>query len=108
MLCDLLEGGGFSVVPLDHPDLTRAMEEGVRPDLFLIDLMLPGRSGFDLAKQLRGQGFPDTPMIAMSASRTMTRFAAESGLFQETLYKPFDLSTLMNCVERFLAWRDAG
>ncbi len=100
MLRDLLEADGFSVVALDHPDRIQTIESDAPPDLFLIDLMLPGRSGIELAEQLRSTGFTNTPMIAMSASRAMTRFASESGLFQETIYKPFDLSTLLECVER--------
>jgi CheY-like chemotaxis protein len=100
MLCDVLEEGGFFVVALDHPDSIRSLGDGRRPDLFLIDLMLPGENGIDLARRLRARGFTSTPMIAMSASRFMTRCAAESGLFQETLYKPFDLDTLIDAVER--------
>jgi CheY-like chemotaxis protein len=100
MLCEMLEADGFSVVALDHPDHIQTIESDVPPDLFLIDLMLPGRTGIELAEHLRSAGYTDTPMIAMSASRAMTRYASESGLFQETIYKPFDLSALLQCVER--------
>jgi hypothetical protein len=38
-------------------------------------------------------------MVAMSASRIMLHLAAESGLFQTTLSKPFELNDLLACVE---------
>jgi DNA-binding response OmpR family regulator len=100
MLTEFLRADGFSVLGFEHPDQMREFDEEQRPDLFIIDLMLPGRDGIEVAKQLRTEGFEDTPMIAMSASRALTETASDSGLFQETIYKPFDLSTLLDCVER--------
>jgi CheY-like chemotaxis protein len=79
------------------------IDAAVSPALFLVDVMLPGMSGIELAEQLRAGGFARTPMIAMSASPGMLRAAAESRLFQEILPKPFDLTTLLDCVGRFAA-----
>lgn len=104
LLRDVLESEGFSVLPFDHPDLLeRHLESDLRPDLFLIDIMLPGSTGIELAGILRQRGFAHTPMVAMSASKAMTAFAARSGLFRETLYKPFDLFDLLTCVNRNIA-----
>jgi CheY-like chemotaxis protein len=64
--------------------------------------MLPGMSGIELAERLRAGGYSQTPMIAMSASGLMSRFAAESGYFQEAIDKPFDVDALLKCVERYL------
>lgn len=75
--------------------------QSAHPDVFLLDLMLPGMSGIDLARRLRDLGYLREPMIAMSASPRMLNAANRSGLFQETLAKPFDLSTLLDTVERY-------
>jgi hypothetical protein len=42
-------------------------------------------------------------MIAISASRSMLESAEESRLFQEMLRKPFDVMSLIDCVERCAA-----
>jgi CheY-like chemotaxis protein len=97
---DLLESEGFAVQAAAHPDATRAIDRTDPPDLILIDMMLPGQDGVKLAGQLRETGLGHTPMIAMSASRIMLHFASESGLFQETVAKPFDLTTLLGAVRR--------
>jgi CheY-like chemotaxis protein len=76
---------------------------GVEPYLFLVDLMLPGIDGIELASRLRAGHFRDTPIIAMSASAAMLAAARRSTLFQETLAKPFDLSTMLGYVERYVA-----
>src|SRR4051794_20069515 len=69
-----VESIGFNR-PFNPEDLT------LQPDLFLVDLMLPGTSGIDLARDLRHRGYAVTPMIAMSASGSMIERASESGLF---------------------------
>ncbi|MGI8824923.1 MAG: response regulator transcription factor [Chloroflexota bacterium] len=95
----ILEHNGFAVIPVSHPDKARQVETVHHPDIFLIDLMLPGITGVDLARDLRGTTCPHTPMIAMSASRQMLEQAERSQLFQATLAKPFDVVTLLDQVQ---------
>jgi DNA-binding response OmpR family regulator len=102
MVRDLLHMAGYDVVGLIHPAEVDALDPREPPGLFLIDLMLPTMSGIELAQQLREQGYQHTPMIALSASRLMQQFAHESHLFQATLGKPFDVSVLLERVERCL------
>jgi CheY-like chemotaxis protein len=70
--------------------------------------MLPGENGIQLARRLRSHGFATTPMIAMSASMSMAHCALESGLFEETIYKPFDLATLLEAVDRYVPRAEAA
>ncbi len=100
LLCDVLESDGFEVIGLGRPDEVERMDSPPNPDMFLLDLMLPGMNGIDLARRLRACGYADEPIIAMSASPRMLNLASRSGLFQETISKPFDLSTLLDTVER--------
>ena len=103
LLRDLLEMEGFQVVTVRDPETIEGSVAAVRPRLFLVDIMLQGTSGIEIAERLRVGGFAHTPMIAMSASQLMRRLASESGLFQEALDKPFDIPTLLECVERYAA-----
>ena len=100
LVCEVLEAEGFAVVALATPDVERIHAIAPRPAALLLDLMLPGMSGVDLAAQLRATSLPDTPLIAMSASRLMLEVARGSGCFQELLAKPFNLSALLKAVER--------
>jgi CheY-like chemotaxis protein len=98
MLQSILEDAGFATTGVRHPE--RVLDEAARckPGLFLIDIMLEGRSGIDIASALRSNGFGGTPMIAISASHIMTRAATHSGLFQAVLEKPLDLDLLLDRV----------
>lgn len=101
LLRDVLEPEGYSVLHLSHPDETHKLEPEEAPDLILMDLMLPRLDGVKLAGLLRSRGFGPTPMVAMSASKIKLHLAAASGLFQDTLPKPFELTDLLACVEEY-------
>ena len=103
LLKDILEDEGHRVVACSDPERVQSLVLGVEPYLFLVDLMLPGIDGIELASRLRAGHFRDTPIIAMSASAAMLAAARRSTLFQETLAKPFDLSTMLGYVERYVA-----
>jgi two-component system, OmpR family, response regulator len=101
LLCDVLQSEGFVIQSMDHPGAAHAIDVANPPDLILMDLMLPDESGIQLASQLRREGFAHTPMIAMSASQMKLHFAEESGLFQGSIAKPFEVETLIDAVRRF-------
>ncbi len=63
-----LESGGFRVIEAGHVDDARQAIGAKRPNLVLLDWMLPGCSGLELARQLKGD--PKTrglPIIMVSA-----------------------------------------
>lgn len=61
-----LEREGFRVsVAMDGDEAIRAVRE-LRPDLVLLDVMLPKRSGFEVVKLLREEGVT-TPIIMLTA-----------------------------------------
>src|SRR5947209_10098187 len=68
LLSEALSDEGFEVTGLASPDALLDDLWSHRPDLFLIDLMLPRMSGIDLATHVRELGFTHTPILGMSAS----------------------------------------
>ncbi|HVO38176.1 MAG TPA: response regulator transcription factor [Spirochaetia bacterium] len=65
-LVDLLEGEGFSVEQaLDGEDALARWSEA-RPDLILLDVMMPRRSGLDVCREIRRRD-PVTPVIMLTA-----------------------------------------
>jgi len=51
---------GFSVVPAESAEEALAMAEKEKPDLALVDIMLPGMTGIEMAKKMKkaGEKFP--------------------------------------------------
>ena len=65
-VCRHLETRGYSVTGCTGADDAFFVMESRRCDLVISDIMLPGRSGFDFAKDLR-QIDPDIPILFMTA-----------------------------------------
>jgi DNA-binding response OmpR family regulator len=64
LMRDFLEADGFRV--LLAPDAEEAAEAlALGPDCLLLDVMLPGRSGFDLCRSVRSSS--DVPVLFLSA-----------------------------------------
>ena len=101
MLTTVLQDEGHEALAVNSGAEALARAPGERPDVFLIDLMMPGMDGRTLAARLRAQ--PDlgpTPIVMMSAAvRTM---ALQPGVV-EFLAKPFDLDQLLDSLERAVA-----
>jgi CheY-like chemotaxis protein len=90
------------VLGLNHPSQATEIQTQTKPRMFLLDLMLPGMSGIELARKLRDREFADTPMIALSASASLLQAADASRLFQALVRKPFELDQLVRTVELHL------
>jgi CheY-like chemotaxis protein len=74
------------------------------PDLMLMDMSLPGMSGWEVVRRLRQRSeFAQTPIIAVTAhvSKSDQERALEIGC-NAHLGKPFDVVTVIETIERFL------
>ena len=68
MLSFTLERAGYSVTEAGDAEETLRRLDGPVPDLIIIDWMLPGMSGLDLARRLRRDPLTaDIPMIMLTA-----------------------------------------
>ncbi len=101
MVEEVLLGGGYTMLPILDPDSAMDILERAHPDVLLVDIMLQGKSGIDLARELRADSYADTPMIGMSASPSLASFARQTGLFQDIVEKPFDIDLLLNTIDRY-------
>jgi DNA-binding response OmpR family regulator len=105
-----LEHHGFEVIAAG--DGAEALEKvrRERPDLVLLDAMLPRLHGFDVARRLRSDAATrETPVVIMSAVYRGWRFACDArDLYgaQEYVEKPFRVEDLVHAVEAALARGD--
>ena len=65
MLTIMLRGEGYSVVVCGDGNTALRAYADQRPDAVLLDIMLPGRDGIEVCRQIRAQG--DTPVIMLTA-----------------------------------------
>jgi DNA-binding response OmpR family regulator len=92
---DELEFEGFeaSVVEDGIAGLDRILAED--PDLVILDLMLPGKSGFEICREVRGRGM-DTPIIMLTArAQEVDRVKGLELGADDYVIKPFSLAELV-------------
>jgi DNA-binding response OmpR family regulator len=65
-LRDILESEGFTLVECSRGDEALATIKREQPQLILLDVMLPGMSGFDICAHLRREG-NRTPVLMLTA-----------------------------------------
>jgi len=76
------------------------------PDLVLLDLVMPGRSGFDLFAELAKQDSPP-PVIVLSGTRTIATAVEAMKLgASDYLTKPFEVEALRIKVRQLLSRRE--
>jgi DNA-binding response OmpR family regulator len=107
-LTSALESEGYEVRS------TRSGPEGLRlaleqrPDLILLDLMLPGMSGFEICKRIRDQHLRTAVIMLTSRAEENDRvFGLELGA-DDYVTKPFSLRELLARVRAHLRRGDAG
>lgn len=93
LLNDGLTAEGFTVHTASTPGEAIAHLERERPDVVLLDLMLAGRSGLDLAETIHRRW--TLVIIAMSASHSLLNLAADIEGVKETIRKPFEWDRLV-------------
>jgi len=76
------------------------------PDLVLMDLVMPGKGGMDVLRELRQLLQPPLPVIVMTAhgSAKVAIEAIQLGAY-DYVNKPFDLEDVLQTVQRFGEWR---
>jgi len=105
LLRDVLELEDYVVVEAeDGPAALAAMAEQ-RPDLVLLDIMMPGMSGIDVLAQVRADvRLHDVPVVLLTAAgdddTTWAGWTTGASLY---LNKPFDHLNLLEWIERLLA-----
>ncbi|UPK44866.1 hybrid sensor histidine kinase/response regulator [Paenibacillus pabuli] len=81
-----------------------------KPDLVLLDLMMPGVSGLDICKDIRSlHGLAELPVLMLTASgQTGDILAAFAAGANDILQKPFELAELRARVQSLLAMKSSS
>jgi two-component system response regulator MtrA len=103
MLKELLESSGYQVLIAGSGAQAKAMADEFRPDLIILDLMLPDMDGLVLCSELRSQAQRDIPIIVCSGtSRKRDAILALRLGADDFVSKPFDIYDLEARIEAVL------
>lgn len=103
LLSDVLEYHGHPVMVANDARQALDVIALQRPDVILVDLMMPSVDGLSLAVTLRHDpSLAGVPLIAMSASDGALALADRMGDFDAYVSKPFENERLVSTVERLM------
>src|SRR5262249_21529833 len=89
LLSRFLHGEGYRVTTADTAAEARAKLDGLRFDLLILDVMMPGETGFDLAKSIRNGS--TVPLLRPTArAETESRIAGLGTGAADSAAKPFE------------------
>src|SRR4051794_2265491 len=99
-----LEANGFEVLIARDGNQGLAMAEREDPDLVILDMMMPKRSGFLVLEKLR-RSRPVPLRVIMITANEGSRHKAYAEMLgvDDYIRKPFAMDRLMDSVERLLA-----
>ena len=107
-LTSALESKGFEItVARDGLEAVEKLETGPRPDLVLMDIMMPRMDGFEAMKRIRANPrFRELPIVALTAKAMAGEHerCVQAGA-SDYLPKPIDLSNLLSVLK---VWLPAG
>ena len=108
LLREILEPLGFDILEADSGQTCLEMVGKENPDLFLVDILMPGMNGWELVQRLR-ESFSETPVIMLSANIGDGSLRPDGEvLHSDSLAKPFNIRQLLEKLEKHmqLRWTD--
>jgi len=100
-----LESAGYTVTATSNGLDVLPLTEQERPDLVLLDIMLPGREGIDICRDIKTGLGPDAPPVVLMSARGQ-QFDVQAGFeagADDYLIKPFSPRALLERIEMLLA-----
>ncbi len=105
LLCRLLELEGYRVISAADGDSALALLEAQKPDLVILDIKMPGKSGTEVLTEIKAR-FPDTAVImATAVADTQTAIDCMRQGSDDYIIKPFKLREVVLTVEQALERR---
>ncbi|BAY78813.1 MAG: response regulator [Mojavia pulchra JT2-VF2] len=99
-----LEQGGYSVYEVRSGEEAQLRLKQQKPDLILLDLILPGQSGFEFCRKLKADPITKAiPVVICSTKNTdVDRTWGNMSGADAYLVKPVDENTLLQTVSKFI------
>jgi DNA-binding NarL/FixJ family response regulator len=103
-LATLIESAGYQPVTAHHADEAMGIAAETHPDVALIDVVMPGRGGYSLCRELRHHIDPTLPVMFISGERVdpMDRAAGIIAGGDDYLVKPVHPDELLARLARLL------
>jgi signal transduction histidine kinase/CheY-like chemotaxis protein/PAS domain-containing protein len=102
----LLDDMGLNILSAESGEEALEVLEGMTPSLILLDIRMPGMTGYQVAEKLKEDPRLCTiPLVALTASVSAQTDEELLAHFDSFLYKPTNKSELVNMLMRYLPYQ---
>ena len=99
----ILSNKGYEIMQSLGADEALHILKDTKPDMIIMDLMMPGISGIDLFKMLKkDKETRNIPIIILTAKTDAQKYYPELKRAEDFIPKPFDKNDLIKRVEKVL------
>ena len=102
MMREILVPLGFILLTAPDGPTCLKLAADCDPDLFLLDIAMPGMNGIELSHRLRKAGHDKAAIVLVSANMTAPREKGPQDSHDETLAKPLDIQKLYDRIQALL------
>jgi putative two-component system response regulator len=96
--------GEYQVIGVDSGEkCLQMLQENKLPDLILLDIMMPGLNGWDVAARIKeNEKWSNVPIVFLTAVGDDMSAGIGQLVSEDYIVKPFDIVKLKECVKRIL------
>lgn len=100
----VLDQAGYWSVSISDPTRLEQMVRDERPNLILMDVVMPKRNGFQACRELKGQAeYAHIPVVLVSSKNSASdKFWGKQQGADGYVVKPFTAEQLLAAVQRFV------
>ncbi|MCP4344320.1 MAG: response regulator [Desulfobacterales bacterium] len=106
LIKEYLRDRNFTILEADSGEFALKLLEKEKPDLILMDLKMPGKSGYEVTEFIKkNDDLKNMPVIALTASVMKHMEEKVDKLFEGYLRKPINERQLLSELKRFLPYK---
>lgn len=104
----ILGRAGYKVLGVEHPERALELLDDLTPDLILLDVLMPGMSGYELCARIRErEALEYVPVVFVTVlGRPEDRARAFAAGAADVVEKPFEVEEVVEVVTRHLEAQD--
>jgi twitching motility two-component system response regulator PilH len=104
LIQSFLQQGGFHAIGISDPTKIEETIDEERPNVILLDVVMPQRNGFQACRELKSQdSYSTIPVILVTSRATPSdRYWGEQQGANGYVAKPFTPEELLDAVKRFV------
>lgn len=101
LMTDALNGQGFRVITATTGEEAEAKADRENPDLVLLDVVMPGKNGFQVCRSLKKKSANTRIILVTSKDQASDKFWGKKQGADDYVTKPFQASDLLAAVRKY-------